>query len=79
MKVHGKFSQTIPQAKAISDMAVGRVLLAVSSYKIWRKFTEQKPTLFTYCENDADRAAVVGFRFERDIRNCEPILVKILC
>jgi hypothetical protein len=30
-------------------------------------------------ENDADRAAVVGFRFERDIRTCEPILVKILC
>ncbi len=46
--------------------------------KIARKLPEQEPILFTYFENDANRAAV-GFRFWRENRNRETILFKMMC
>jgi hypothetical protein len=39
--------------------------------EIRRKMTDQKPVLIMYFENNADKAALVGFRFWRDIRNRE--------
>jgi hypothetical protein len=35
--------------------------------------------MITLLENNADGAAVVGFRFHINIQNCETTLVKIVC
>ncbi len=44
--------------------------------KCWN--AKQEPILIFYIWNEADQAAVVGFKFLIDIQNCQTILVKMM-
>ncbi len=75
------FSKLSPKSDFEKQVRIRETILSqndVRIIEILQKMPEQEPILFTYFENNANRAAV-GFPFWTEKRNRETVLVKMGC